>query len=303
MLVIGELTLERLERSLGLAAGRFDQADPFEQLRAGGLGIGEFGLELLELSLSSGACVLMISELCLQARQGSFGQGAAGFGGVELLEQLGCGRLRGGESVAESDLFVALPVELLLGCEAALLGTDELPMQFLKRGLRLAAGGFGCAEALNQLRGGILSVGEFRLEVLVGLLQLLELSLSVGTCLLVTSELFLQVPEGSFGGLESLEQLGCGCPGSRDSVCNRVCWSCSRSNRSCASTRACSRSVSWPCDVSSASSASVRAASAALSRSSSSGAAAWASASCAWSFWCSPCRSLSWCSSMVRARS
>ena len=82
-------------------------------------------------------------------------------------------------------------------------------MQFVKRGLRLAAGGFGSAEALNQPRGRALGVGEFRLQVLVLLLQLLELSRSVGACLLVTSELFLQVPKGGFGGDESLEQLGC----------------------------------------------------------------------------------------------
>ena len=101
--LICELTLERLECGFGLPAGGFDQADSFEQLRAGDTGVSELRLEVLVV-------LLQLLELSPRWRR-----------------VVRAARVRPrwavGEIGAAPDLLVLQPIELLLAAGRRLLGT------------------------------------------------------------------------------------------------------------------------------------------------------------------------------------
>ena len=165
-------------------------------------------LQLFEPLLGGGPCVLLISELSLQAPKGSLGVG-------ESFEQLGCGRVGGGEFGLQPFMLALQPLDLFL----SLLLISELSLEHPECGLGLPAGGFDAADSLEQLRPDGLGVSELCLQVLMVLLQPFELSL---------------------GSAELFEQLGCGGMGVASWARSRSCSPCSCS--SCAWVCSCSPS-------------------------------------------------------------
>ena len=102
--MIGELTLERLERGFGLGAGSLSGVELAEELGCDCLGSSEFGLQPgvlvlqpLELLLRLDVGLFAISELALQCLERDLGLGAGGFGGTQPFEQFRSGGLGVGE--------------------------------------------------------------------------------------------------------------------------------------------------------------------------------------------------------------
>ena len=202
VLVICELTLERLERGFGLAAGGFDQADSFEQLRAGDTGVSELRLELLVV-------LLQLLELSLGGGGCSSSSGAAAWASASSACTRSC------SSCSRSSCCWARPSVLVI-C--------ELTLERLQRGFGLAAGGFDQADPFEQLRaGGWASIRKWsvceRARVLFGSVRrmLFELLLGGGPCVLLIGELALERLEcgfglaaGGFDQADSFEQLRTG---------------------------------------------------------------------------------------------